>query len=722
MVRRLDILLPYEVFMKMNSYFRLVSFVFALSFLLGSVSLAQSVSWKSLNGPSGVFSTLASGQDNAGYIFVSTFSPTNVYRSSDDGLTWEKSDLINQEVDGFATKDNGLMFAAAYYGVYKSIDHGMHWQLINDSINSNISIHISRHGIIYVGTWYQGLVKSIDDGATWTSAGLVGQVIHLVNSDSSGILFAGTDSGLYRSINGGNTWTKIDSLKYLITSIFIRSDNKIYATDSRNLYSSVDGGVTWKNIYTDQDGYFRIYQVSNDTLFGASYFRLVCSADDGQSWHLKKWLPYFMSPSSLIITRNHSLIVGLDQGGFLRSTDSGVSWKSVGNGMGFLPITAICSDSSGNIFVGAYQGVFICKKGKSEWENAVGIDSLVSPFVVSSLLQNRDGKLYAGGSGAIYSTQNQGGIWAYDAIGSIKAIIFSPSNAIIVANHWYDVRELEDFSAIYRLAYGGTSWNEEVYYRSYIYNFAVSKYGNIYACGGFGLIKSTDDGITWDKLSFTSDPIDLPFKAIVASPIGFLLCFNTGSVFVSYDEGKTWKSTCMLKGVSAAFAGSAGTIYAGTQGQGVFVSSDSGATWHQSNNGLNDVNISCLSIAADGTLLCGTVSGGVYRSFETVIAVRNIPSNIVTDYLLVQNYPNPFNPSTVIEYGLPVRSNVLLRIFNILGQQIATLYDGVQVAGYQKVQWDANVSTGIYFYRIEATAVNDPSKHFIDTKKMVLMR
>jgi len=61
-------------------------------------------------------------------------------------------------------------------------------------------------------------------------------------------------------------------------------------------------------------------------------------------------------------------------------------------------------------------------------------------------------------------------------------------------------------------------------------------------------------------------------------------------------------------------------------------------------------------------------------------------------------------------------------VFNVLGQLVATLIDGEQSAGYQKVQWNANVSSGIYFYRIEATAVDDPTKYFLDTKKMLLLR
>jgi flagellar hook assembly protein FlgD len=69
-----------------------------------------------------------------------------------------------------------------------------------------------------------------------------------------------------------------------------------------------------------------------------------------------------------------------------------------------------------------------------------------------------------------------------------------------------------------------------------------------------------------------------------------------------------------------------------------------------------------------------------------------------------------------------MNSNVRLQIFNILGQRVTTFYDGEQAAGYQKVRWNAKVSSGIYFYHIEATAMDDPNKYFVDTKKMLFLK
>ena len=91
-------------------------------------------------------------------------------------------------------------------------------------------------------------------------------------------------------------------------------------------------------------------------------------------------------------------------------------------------------------------------------------------------------------------------------------------------------------------------------------------------------------------------------------------------------------------------------------------------------------------------------------------------------FQLKQNYPNPFNPSTTIEYQLPVRSYVKLEIYNAVGEKIATLVNGEQNAQVHRVQWFARVPTGIYFYKLTAVDVNDPSHRFEQIRKMLLIK
>jgi hypothetical protein len=91
-------------------------------------------------------------------------------------------------------------------------------------------------------------------------------------------------------------------------------------------------------------------------------------------------------------------------------------------------------------------------------------------------------------------------------------------------------------------------------------------------------------------------------------------------------------------------------------------------------------------------------------------------TGLPTTFLLEQNYPNPFNPITVIRYQLPVNGYVSLKVFDMLGREIATLVDGMQDAGFKSIQFDASrIPSGVYLYRLNAGT-------WVQIKKMVLMK
>jgi len=93
----------------------------------------------------------------------------------------------------------------------------------------------------------------------------------------------------------------------------------------------------------------------------------------------------------------------------------------------------------------------------------------------------------------------------------------------------------------------------------------------------------------------------------------------------------------------------------------------------------------------------------------------------VKEFALGQNYPNPFNPSTTINFSLAVDSKVSLKIFDVLGQEVATLLNGQMAAGSQKVSFDASsLNSGVYFYRIDADGID--GQKFSSVKKMILTK
>jgi hypothetical protein len=112
---------------------------------------------------------------------------------------------------------------------------------------------------------------------------------------------------------------------------------------------------------------------------------------------------------------------------------------------------------------------------------------------------------------------------------------------------------------------------------------------------------------------------------------------------------------------------------------------------------------------------------------STVSGVGDRTTGLPGEFVLHQNFPNPFNPSTAIQYGLPAQSVVLLKVYDILGQEVATLVNTEQSAGFFTVHWNGQnqsgslVASGVYFYRLEARPA-DGRPPFISRKKMLFLK
>jgi len=103
-------------------------------------------------------------------------------------------------------------------------------------------------------------------------------------------------------------------------------------------------------------------------------------------------------------------------------------------------------------------------------------------------------------------------------------------------------------------------------------------------------------------------------------------------------------------------------------------------------------------------------------------SVENKAVDVPASFALQQNYPNPFNPSTTLRFAIPVRSDVSISIYNVIGQCVETLANSQMDAGYHTVVWNAKAASGVYFCRMNAAAVNPSGQHFQQTIKLVLLK
>ncbi len=105
-----------------------------------------------------------------------------------------------------------------------------------------------------------------------------------------------------------------------------------------------------------------------------------------------------------------------------------------------------------------------------------------------------------------------------------------------------------------------------------------------------------------------------------------------------------------------------------------------------------------------------------FKVAATMAGISSTGGEVPSSYILKQNYPKPFNPTTVINYQLPASNFASLKIYDVLGNKVATLVNEKQNSGTYSVDWNAsNYSGGVYFYKLIAG-------EFTQTKKMILQK
>lgn len=250
------------------------------------------------------------------------------------------------------------------------------------------------------------------------------------------------------------------------------------------------------------------------------------------------------------------------------------------------------------------------------------------------------------------------------------------------------------------------------------------------------MMKTTDGGATWTPILFPENKTGLALKFYNASiglaAISVDTVFNSGVNGVApwicrtKDGGASWEFLKVSdgKGWGEDFEfvpGDPAKIWY-TSYHEMFFSSDTGRTWVKQAFDSVSVHGRDIKLVPGGAAWFGCDFGVVYRATKATninllqTGVEHLDSKIPAAFTLSQNYPNPFNPTTTIEFALPHSGRTSVKIYSLLGSEIATLIDGELQAGTHRAIWDAKgMASGMYICRLQ-------SGEFLQSRIMTLLK
>jgi hypothetical protein len=399
----------------------------------------------------------------------------------------------------------------------------------------------------------------------------------------------------------------------------------------------------------------------------------------------------------------------------------------------------------------------------AQWVKIFDLNNRIVEFAESGNI------LYAAISGReIYKTTNYGDNWSL--------VNTCPTNSELIC---FEVKDSLIFlgtdTGLFKSTNYGNNWN---FINSLPYTVMSLTYANNFLFAGIanGIYRSPDYGITWELVNYGL-PLYYPEAFSLAFPNGNLFAgvesilptfynrlykstnfgnswfvsgpdtinhrfYNiytnndliiTGTeigFFLSSNAGANWRFLNGATGTSGLYGISTSgnkNIFISSWVYGFFVSNDSGYNWVQRNEGLNSLRIT-TSYKFGNYLFLGTNPSGYNpaifrRPVNELVYVKTISTEIPPDYKLFQNYPNPFNLTTIIKFCISgnkkwktENGNISLKVFNVLGKEIATLINEKLQPGTYEVNFNGNnLSSGIYFYKIQ-------SGDFVQVKRMVLIK
>ncbi|MCA0444604.1 MAG: T9SS type A sorting domain-containing protein [Bacteroidetes bacterium] len=288
----------------------------------------------------------------------------------------------------------------------------------------------------------------------------------------------------------------------------------------------------------------------------------------------------------------------------------------------------------------------------------------------------------------------------------VAGIYNNPEKGVVKGITWHSVSNLSPYKLEFDLFSQGGLKPGTFYPRQYMVVF----YNNLVS-------KSQALNIPiWNSGSIKLPAIDVNYKVFEPNRIDPVTGRIAEVKFGASDVTKIWKNKQPAKGIYSA--GDRIILYEELPDGSTVI------TFQLFNNTLEDstfYNTNGRFIGEGDTLLLTTTnelkSTDVYSFTLTSTGIEENNAGVKpVSFSLSQNYPNPFNPATVINYQLPVNSMTKLKIYDVIGREVATLVNEMKPAGRYQVTFNAgHLSSGVYFYRIEAGS-------FVQTKKLILVK
>ena len=377
------------------------------------------------------------------------------------------------------------------------------------------------------------------------------------------------------------------------------------------------------------------------------------------------------------------------------------NWEPV-NSFGAGEIVYSMHYSGSTIYAGTWGGnIYSSTNNGTSW---IKINTGMNVSFIWSLT-SFNGKVFAATDMGVFVYN--GSTWTITSLGTMDVHALTVSGSSIYAGTWG--------SGIFKSENEGLTWTEVNNGLNHFTTIqALTSKGTMIFAGtvGGGVFKSIDGGANWIQVTVGNNIIwslAANNNSVIASAYG-------DGLYHSLDNGATWNkiSELNLSFVYSSVVDLSGTYYVSSWTGGVYTSSNDGTTW--SSLGMSGFGVSTVMVSPNSQdIYLGTKEGKVFKMNASVTGVEG-ETELPTEFSLSQNYPNPFNPSTTIEFALPVSGKYSLKIFDILGQEVASLINGELNGGMHKITFNAKqLASGMYIYRLTGNNVNI-------TKKMMLMK